>query len=705
VTELSLILTLDFIVVLASLGLVRWVFAHDTEPSEARGLLTALRGAVSSFRLRQGKRGLLLVAAAAWLTIAVGSWLGASHSVIVYAGSGVVLGALLNVVVGQLALGFGARSAAATATVLRVPSSSAAVLALRGGALIALAIEVSVSLLSTVVLAATLLATGQDLASGLPNARAMLAGVAFGSVAAVVVAHWSGSAVASAGEFGLHQLRGTAPNRFPLEPQNPALVVSACGPHLGTLLARAHDATCLSVLAHGISLSAALTTIAEGSAGTASSLLLALVALPLLVRTAGLLASAVAVLSLRADDSDDPVVLLSRGQLAAAVMTAAGMAGACRWLLGAGAWVSAFGIGLLGLLLQLAVALGARLLVERRSPGLSQLRESANASAETTSGLGFGISGIFTALSLLGVTIVIAIALALGGTWPAGGGFVGAASLALAGFLSTLTFSLALGLLEPVVESACGLASLGSEGQRPQTQARLSALDFAGVACGSLAQSHISGASVLLTVAAALVVWAEPLVSHGLSMPLLLTATLVGVGLVIVLCALAVRHSAKTVLNSQQETARQLRGLHKDERGLPQVPNDFSPSYKDQLTRVTDGALSGLLTPALLTLVVPLLLGAGVQRFFDTAQLQGTLVFFLVAQGVTGFMFASVSGAALGLLGAARRHSRAAHSAQQYSLNRADLFAHALGSSVGPAARLAVAAATAAGMMLVAMAL
>lgn len=697
-TELSLILGLDLLMVLLVGALVRWVFAHDNEPNEAQRLVVAIKGALSALRARQGRRSALAVAALTLTSAAIAQVTGDAPYRVALIAVGVLVGAGLTTLLSQLTLSLGVRTATATAAALRQSSSSAVLtLALRGGALIGLAVEACVSMVAAVLTLGVMLTQNGPTAEMLKSAQMAFSGLALGSVGAAVVSHLSGSAVAGAGAFGLHQLNEGTQTRFQLEPRNPAMVVSAVGPHLGPALTRAQDIVSLSVLSH-ITATVATLIALEDLQGLA---IVPLLALPILVRSCGLLASAFALLSMRAEDSEESVNLLFRGQLAACVLSAAGMAGTCAWLTGDRVWLAAVSMGLLGLLGQLLLTLTARLYSERRSRLLRTVREAANTSSESAGTLGLATAGILTALGIVALAVLLAVPCALGGPAALPGGRGVALAMTVAGFLSTLTFSVALANLEPIVESACSLASLSAEGLRPQAQARLSSLDFIAATSGSLAQAHLTGGSLLVAGALAAAIVDSAAVGSASNLAVALVSTFAGCAFVLLTASLALRQTAHTIATANRETQRQLRGLARDSRGAISLPKDFSPSYRDQLDVVSDGAVRQLLLPVLSCLCLPLGLGALTLQWLGADQLRVAVVCFLVVGGVTAFAAAGVCGAANGLIASARRHSRAASTTQQTFLNRADLFAHALGVSIAPAARLAIAGATAAGLVLV----
>lgn len=694
-TELSLILGLNLLALLFVAALTRWVFAHDVEPAEARGLVTAMRGAVASFRLRQLKWSLVVLVVLAVAAASVAYHFSDLPLATAYLVGGIFLGGSLSMALGQLALTCGMRCAAATATALRGPSSSVLILALRGAALVALSVEIWVGLVVALALLLLVMLHGNDVASWLPTARVLFAGVGLGCLGPSVVVHLSGASLANAGETGLVLLDPSTQSRFRLEPRNPSMVTSAVGPQLGPLLGRAQDISNLSLLCHLVVVAASLSAVEHGG----GTWIFGLLATPMLIRACGAIGSAIAISSVRADDGDEPVEVLFRGQLAAAALGAAGIVGSCRWLLGDGTWAIAVSIGLLALLGHTAVTLLAKLWAERRSRFLNAVREAATVSSEAAHGLGLASAGLLCGLSLLLVVATMSAGLFVASHFEMPES--PAIALALSAFFSTISFSLAIGSTGPVIETACGLCSLGPDGAKPQALSRLSSLDFLAAAGGSMAQAQFAAGSTLLGGSIALVLL-PGIALDGVSAFVPVIAAFFGAMFVIALASLALRHAADVNVASSQESARQLRSFGRDGKGSWNVPPEFSPSYKDQLQRVTDRAMSNLVPSLLVCLVLPLALGTFTRHWFGSETLIVGVAWFLAVCGLTGGAFASIAAAAAGLVSAARRHSRASNSQHQSSLNRADLFAHTVGSVVAASSRLAVAGAAATGLVLVA---
>lgn len=689
-TELSVILGLNLASIVLVLALARWLLHDAPLAAEARNVLAAMRGAVATFRTRQTRLVLMALVLSMAALASSAATFAADAGIIAQLVLGLGLGGGFALGAGRLASALGARAGRTTASALAGTSAAPLLSSLRGAAALSLGVELGVSLLTVSALLWTRAASSDELASWLPHARLLLSGCALGAVATSAIVQSSGAAVSAAAEAGLHQVEPGTTSRFRLEAQNPLMVTSAVGPELGRLSTHVHHFIALSLLCNVVALA--------GVPAEPGPLPFTLLAACLLIRALGLMASAIALLSVRVDDGDDPVVVLFRGQLAAGAMGALCIVGACRWLLGEGSWTYAAGIGALGLLGQVLVASAARLWLQRRAAPLRAIRDAALGGSAVAGGYGAGLGGLLAAVVLVGPLVVLALALllALGGEFE---NPFAAFALCLAGFVATLPFSLALSTTDPVIESGCGLASLGPGGGAPQALSRLSALDFVAAAARAMGDLHTT--AVWVVVAAGLSLSSLGRLSGNLAVAA--SGTVLGVGFVLSVIGLSVLHAARTVRSSNLEAQRQLRSATgHDAAGRVAVPATFSPSYREALHGSLDVALAGITLPASALLALPTAVFALASRWLGAEQLHTAVGWFLAGALGVALSLGAVALAASVLLSGARRHSRAGNPALQLALNDADQVAHATGMQLAFASRLALAGATATGFVLIA---
>jgi hypothetical protein len=471
-------------------------------------------------------------------------------------------------------------------------------------------------------------------------------------------------------------------------------VVSAIGPELGPLASSAYDLLSLSVLCHLGPLVIVLAT-AEPSGASA----LTLVSTCLLVRACGLLASGVALWSLRVDDPDDPVLVVFRGQLATSAMAGFATVGVCRWLWPNSSFGGAVGIGLLGVLGHGLLAFVAWAWVQRSSRALTWVREAALGSAASASSLGIGLSSLMALTVLAALMAVLGVCAALAGNLEVPGGTLFSFALCLSGFTTSLAFSLTLSSGEPVLEGACGLASVGRDGSRPQGLSRLGTLDFVAPALGSMGHIQAIGAWSVLGVGTAFLSFRSAAWEPFSALPVV--SGLIGMGFVFTLVGLSLSQVARTASAGAAETQRQLRAVSRELKAGSDIPADFSPSYRDQLDRVCQVALSGTYAPAAACVSLPLVVAIISAEWLDAPQLNLSIAWFLAATLVMALSLGALGTLVAFVLKGAHRHSRASNTAHQLALNGADLFAHLTGSPLALASRLALAGATTTGFVLV----
>lgn len=689
--ELSVILGLNVASGLLVVLLGRWLVQDAPLGNEARTLVAAMRGAVTAFRTQQTRRALLplvvVMAAAASCTLLNPTHADATLELCL----GLVVGGILALGCGRLATALGGRACRTTAALLSGSATAPFLSSLRGAAAAALGLEVAVSMLTVTALAWAYTNGASDGSSGVHAARVVLAGMALGSVATGAVVQASGAAVASAAEAGAHQLDPSAPVRLRLEPQNPALVTSAVGPELGRLSIYAHEYVALSLLCNV----AALVGPAHNS-----EFPFAVLAVCLLIRAAGLVASGIALLSVRVDDGDDPVTVLFRAQLAAAVMSALCISGACRWLLGEANWSLAATLAMLGLFGQVLVAFVSRSWLQRRAATVRWVRDAAVAGSAAAASTGVGLGVAFAGAALLVPMVAVAAALAVAAEQELGSGALGAFALCLAGFVTTLPLSRSLGAADPVIESGCGIASLEAHVGGPQGQARLSMLDFVAAALRSIGDGHTTGVWVVVGTGLSLLSLGG--LAPELETTLAACGSILGAAFVLSVVALSSLHAARTFTSCGLEVRRQLRSDSGERGPASDAAQDRSPSYRDTLKSSLDVALSGIALPTALLLSLPLALGALGGRWLDGSELRGVVSWFLGTALCAGLTLGGGSAAWAVLVSAARRHSRAPNASLQLALNDADQLTTATGQQLAFASRLALAGATATGFVLVA---
>lgn len=470
--------------------------------------------------------------------------------------------------------------------------------------------------------------------------------------------------------------------------RNPAVIADLVGDHVGKAAGRATDlyitATTSTVVALLIGASVLDANRAQAT--------LALAAFPLVARAFGVVATGFGVMIARTDDSDSPASALWRGQLTTAVVSLAGLLGAAHWLVAESGSIRLFWAGAFGLLAASMAAHAARLQIDRRIGPLRELIETQRVGEST--GLAFGMS------SGLGATAwpLGALAVAITAAWAVGassglplGGVLGALT-ALMTISASAPYLLALGTFEAVADSARGVSALVTQAE--DVQRRTARLDETGLSASTASQAYLivtGGLTAALAASALPMLFTKGLASVDLLSPAVAMSGALGLATVLVYAGSAARAGTRGARGVAQEVERQLRGFPR-ERGRPQIPPDYTPSYRNCVELTARAALHRMMAPVAAGLAAPLALGVALHLIFRhhyaTLPAQALAAFVVVA-ALTGMAAALALHATKSTLSAARRFVRRSGPARDFDAAIAsDAVADVLGNAAGPAAHL-----------------
>lgn len=528
-------------------------------------------------------------------------------------------------------------------------------------------------------------------AEALALARAialLLPAHALGAVAAALVIQRGGATYHAASDLAADQAGERDAGLEHDDPRNPAVIADLVGDHVGKAAGRTTDlyvtATASTVIALLIGIG--LLGVGDGRAT------LAIAAFPLIARAFGVVATGFGVMVVRSDDSLSPVSALWRGQVTTAVISLAGLFGAAHWLIGDAGSVRLFWAGAFGLAAASITAHVARLQIDRRVGPLRELIETQRVSE--SAGVGFGLgSGLGAAAWPL-----VALALALGGAW-----FVGASSaLPSGGLLGTLTalmmmaasapYLLALATFDPVADGARGVSSLVSPSE--DAQRRAARLDDTGLSASAAAQAYLivtGGVTAALAASALPAAMTQAPRAVDLLSPAVAMSGALGLATVLAYAGSAARAGTRGARGVAQEVERQLRGFPRD-KGRPQIPADYTPSYRTCVELTARAALHRLIPPVALGLAAPLGLAVVLWLVFrarDASLPAQALAAFVVVAALTGMATALTGHSTKSILAAARRGARRTGPARDFEAALAgDAVADVLGNAAAPAAQL-----------------
>jgi Inorganic H+ pyrophosphatase len=697
VAELSLIFGITLTALVAALGLVRWVVARTLPDGVADRLPAAIRSATNRFTQQQAVRGgmcSVLVGVIVWslASIHFGETLSAHPEPIVNAalpamGLGLLAGTLLCLLAHQIGAQLGVRFTATVASITQDVAEEPGATALKGGIAI------------TALTEALALACGAGLllwvrsGAAVESVRGSVGGLALGALVVAMFAQVSGTAIHTAGQVGRRQSRVPGePFRYQLDARNPSLVLDGSGVQIGVCANRAMDAFCASLLCH---LAAVTVALGESEVNFASDQTSALLAATLVVRGVGLIAALGAAALTRSADVDGTTRALWRAHLATTLLSCCGILGASRWLLAGERLVTLCGCAVIGLGVALALVTRSHRAFERRTRRVREPHSSNASLLPVTVSDGASVAVRDAGIPLLVLTSSIGLAWFLGSA----SGIAFEALLMLAvGFATALPFYGGLQLFDPIVDAACGLASLTPSHARPEFQSRIATLNAAALTAGTAAQSYfitLSGlVGLTLTLAFPASLW--PALSGGAPTPgglapLTLLAGVFGVATILLYSGLAVRHVAhvtRTCITGLNHEMGQHAGT---DAGPVALPSSYRPRYGEWLDQAFAQAFRGVAWYVVGAIVLPVAIIALMRNLGAQPELLApVLMSFLAFATVTGISVGLVTEGTWSLLSAARRQSRSHDGVQLGALNLAEAIADFAGNTVSPTAQLIV---------------
>ena len=715
-TEFGLIVGIDVVGLVLALLMWRGVSVRDAGSATIRRLGSALERAARAFLWREYR----LIALATFVLVALAVALSASVDLgggsitrlaaAFWTAAGLCLGALGATVAGYvgtlLAVRGSVRAAAASATSV----DSALGVAIRAAGAAGLLSETLSGLLVASLFGLLFAIQG---GFALPSEQALplvthvarlLPSFALGAAVSALVLQRGGGAFHAASGVGSDHAGERDAGLDHDDARNPAVVAELVGDHVGASATRVVDGFASASVGNV----AALLIGAALSAASPGGDPLLFLALPLVVRAFGVIASAFGLLLVRTDETSNVSHALLRGYLSTAVIALTALGGTSYWLFGEH-FLTVFGCSALGLV---SVLLAAHALLFRLGRRSSAMRDSAESlriggGVLAAAGLGAGLESAILPVSVLGVALAACVGIATHGSMPLGVELC-LLMFALAAF-SVAPFVLSVATLGSIADGARGIANMSNaDSELKRRSARLDEASFTSAAVarqyavftGALSsllmawaiseQGHTTGGAALSSVASSstlALVWCGAL----------------GAAVVLSYAGSVARASVRGAREVAAEVERQLRGFPR-EHGIAQVPVDYTPSYKSCVELTTTVSLRRALIPIAVGLAAPVLLGFGLRLLFrNVAPLLVPLglSWFVVVASLTGLALPLVVDSARATIGSVRRANRGKEggNALAHSIT-ADAVSDIFGNAAAPALQLLVKATAAAALII-----
>ena len=614
----------------------RQVLARDTGTPAMRGIAAAIQEGAEAFVKRQYRTiGLIALVTAAAVYIlyavfrgdAVGQGPGAA-TLALYTTVAFLFGASCSGVSGIVGMWVAVRSNIRVASAARQSTGAALETALRGGAVAGLLVAAL-----SVAGVASLFAVLRALGTTNEIAPLLMVGYGFGASFVALFAQLGGGIYTKAADVGA-DLVGKVEAGIPEDdPRNPAVIADLVGDNVGDCAGRGADLF-ESIAAENIG--AMILGIALYGTFGANGILFPLVAAAL-----GLLSSIVGVLVVRMKEDEDPMAALNRGFYASALLSLAGMFGACYWLLRTpetgGAWLTLFWCAVIGIVTAVGFVLITQYYTEHRYAPVRHIAQQSLTGSATNIIAGLSVGLESTAMPVLMISGAVLGSYALGNsTGLEHAGLFGTA-VATIGMLAPAGYVLAMDNFGPITDNAGGIVEMSGEGG--EVRRRTDRLDAAGNTTKALTKGYALGSAGLaafLLFSAYLDTarsYGAELTGVDIAKPAVFIGGLLGAALVFLFASTAIRAVGNAASYVIDEVRRQFR----ERPGI--LLGTERPDYARCVDIVTRGALRQMVLPALIAVGVPIAVGLVFRMLGVGAE---AVAAFLMIGTVAGILLATL---------------------------------------------------------------
>lgn len=662
--ELGLIMGISLLGVGVASLLARHVLAMDTGTPEMRHISDAIKSGAEAFLKRQNRTILKLAAPLACLILLYGMLkapngmdIAPRYEIAIWMTLSFVLGALCSGLAGYAGMWVAIRANIRTASGAMRSINDALQAALRSGAVAGLFVT-ALSLLGIVGLFGIIFfikggfkndpAEMQQL---IPQIPMLIVGYGFGASFVALFAQVGGGIYTKAADVGA-DLVGKVEAGIPEDdPRNPAVIADLVGDNVGDCAGRGADLF-ESISAENIGAMILAASLYWANPGRLSNTL-GILLFPLVVSAFGILASIVGVLSVKTDDSEDPMSALNRGFYVTVVLATAGFAGTCLWLLGP-YWKMFFLCGLVGLATSLALVFITLYYTESKHHPVQEIAKASVSGPATNviQGVAVGFESTVPSVSVVSVAILLSYKLGEASGLEQAGLF--GIAVAVMGMLSVAGYVLAMDTFGPITDNAGGVVEMSLGREHPEVRQRTDKLDATGNTTKALTKGYAVGSAALAAflLFSAVVnevnmytgLDADHTFSINLYKPIVFVGALLGAMLVFwftSICIKAVGHSAQQVI---EEVRRQFADLPRED-GKIQFPEGYTPDYRTCVDIVTRAALRQMIKPGLLAVGMPIFVGIAL------AQLRSEREPLLGIEALTAFlMVGTIAGVLVALV-------------------------------------------------------
>ncbi len=608
VVDLTIIVPIAGLAAIGAAAYLGWRVLHLPEGDEAmRWIASRIQEGARAFMRRQYTTiAVIAVVVAVIFAGAIGVFRGLDEGMRTAIAFG--LGATASAASGYIGMHIAIRANSRTANDGLTSFGRALKTALRGGAVSGLTI-IGFSLLGVWgIYEIYNLWFGGPTAGAQQSVILSIVGFGFGASLVALFAQLGGGIYTKAADVGA-DLVGKVEAGIPEDdPRNPAVIADLVGDNVGDCAGRGAD----------LFESTAAENIGAMVLGVALFPIFGIngVFFPLVARAFGLLSAILGVFVVRAREDERPMAALNRGYYVTMTLATIFFGLAAYILLkgdiSAGAntntWLWLFLAGVTGILTSLAFVYLTQYYTEARYRPVKEIARAAETGPATNILSGFSVGLEATALPAIVVGAAILVSFKLGELALVGGGFYGTA-IATMGMLATAAYILAEDTFGPITDNAAGILEMS--GKSKEARARLDKLDAAGNTTKALTKGYAVGSAALAAFLLFTAYLNEIDILNGarprpiidLSIPEVFVGALIGVMIVFLFSALAIRAVGRTAW----EIISDVRAQFKEKPGIMAGSED--PDYARSVDICTRAALKQMVAPGLLAVLGPTLVG------------------------------------------------------------------------------------------------
>ena len=410
------------------------------------------------------------------------------------------------------------------------------------------------------------------------------------------------------------------------DPRNAAVIADFVGDNVGDVCGMGADLFESYVESIIATMTLAVVATATGIVANAPTAWL----IPMLIAAGGLVASIIGCFLVRVGEKVEMSALLGalrRGTLSASVLTAIFSFLVIYFL---DASLNLFWAMLAGLIAGVIMGESTNYFTSYAFKPTQEISKASTsgAGANIIQGFANGMMSTWPPIVLIAIAIVVAFHF---------GSFYGVA-LAAAGMLSTLGVTLATDAYGPIADNAGGITTM--TGLPEKVRQRTDALDSLGNTTAATGKGFAIGAAALnslalilsyalatqiVTISAGKIIIPMPEELSLLSAPVIV-GIVVGALMPPIFCAMTMKSVGVTTAAIIDEVRRQWREI----KGL--MEGTAKPDYSKCVDICTKAALKEMLTPSIMTIIMPLIVGVVLGKY--------ALAGFLIGALTTGFIFA-----------------------------------------------------------------